>query len=94
MSSAEGRIDGCIAYRSMIRYDAYGEMSGQQSSAWRCSTRTAPGSWCRPSSSVTRPASTSSRCGRATSEMPLSPEEQEAIATAADRAHRRRRRGT
>jgi len=31
VSSAEGRIDGCIAYRSMIRYDAYGEMSGQQS---------------------------------------------------------------
>ena len=27
------RIDGCIAYKSLIRYDAYGEMSGHQSSS-------------------------------------------------------------
>ncbi|MGI8844796.1 MAG: DUF4446 family protein [Thermoleophilaceae bacterium] len=32
-SAAEGRIDGCVAYRSVVRYDAYGEMSGQQSSS-------------------------------------------------------------
>ena len=28
----EERIDGCVAYRSLVRYDAYGEMSGRQSS--------------------------------------------------------------
>lgn len=33
VGSAEARVDGCIAYRSMIRYDAYGEMSGEQSSS-------------------------------------------------------------
>jgi hypothetical protein len=33
MSTAEGRIDGCVAYRSLIRYDAYAEMSGRQSSS-------------------------------------------------------------
>jgi hypothetical protein len=33
MASAEGRIDGCVAYRSVVRYDAYGEMSGRQSSS-------------------------------------------------------------
>jgi uncharacterized protein DUF4446 len=33
MSVAEGRIDGCVTYRSLVRYDAYGEMSGQQSSS-------------------------------------------------------------
>ena len=33
VSHAEGRIDGCIAHRAMVRYDAYGEMSGQQSSS-------------------------------------------------------------
>ena len=33
MSEAERRIDGCVAYRSVIRYDAYGEMSGRQSSS-------------------------------------------------------------
>ncbi len=33
MSVAEQRLDGTIAYRSLIRYDAYGEMSGQQSTS-------------------------------------------------------------
>jgi hypothetical protein len=33
MVRAEERIDGCVAYRSLVRYDAYNEMSGQQSSS-------------------------------------------------------------
>ena len=33
MTVASQRIDGCIAYRSLVRYDAYGEMSGHQSSS-------------------------------------------------------------
>ena len=33
MAGAEARIDGCVAYRSLVRYDAYGEMSGRQSSS-------------------------------------------------------------
>jgi hypothetical protein len=33
METAEGRIDGAIAYRSLVRYDAYGEMSGRQSTS-------------------------------------------------------------
>ncbi len=33
LGEASERIDGCIAYRSLIRYDAYGEMSGHQSSS-------------------------------------------------------------
>ena len=32
MVAAEDRIDGCVAYTSLVRYDAYGEMSGRQSS--------------------------------------------------------------
>ncbi len=28
---AEGRLDGAISRRALVRYDAYGEMSGQQS---------------------------------------------------------------
>ena len=32
MAAAEERIDGCVAYTSLVRYDAMGEMSGQQSS--------------------------------------------------------------
>jgi hypothetical protein len=31
MAAAEDRLDGAIAYRALVRYDAYGEMSGHQS---------------------------------------------------------------
>jgi uncharacterized protein DUF4446 len=33
MLRAEQRIDGCVAYTSLVRYDAYDEMSGRQSSS-------------------------------------------------------------
>lgn len=32
--ATDRRIDECIAYRALVRYDAYGEMSGQQSSSF------------------------------------------------------------
>jgi hypothetical protein len=31
MGAAELRLDGALAYRSLVRYDAYGELSGHQS---------------------------------------------------------------
>jgi hypothetical protein len=31
MGAAEDRLDGAIAYRALVRYDAYGELSGHQS---------------------------------------------------------------
>ena len=31
MADAEARLDGAIAYRALVRYDAYGELSGHQS---------------------------------------------------------------
>jgi hypothetical protein len=31
MTTAELRLDGAIAYRALVRYDAYGELSGHQS---------------------------------------------------------------
>jgi hypothetical protein len=33
MGTAEHRIDRTVAYRSLVRYDAYGEMSGRQSTS-------------------------------------------------------------
>jgi Protein of unknown function (DUF4446) len=33
METAERRIDGAMAYRALVRYDAYGEMSGRQSTS-------------------------------------------------------------
>jgi hypothetical protein len=33
MAAAERRLDGAIAYRALVRYDAYGELSGHQSTS-------------------------------------------------------------
>jgi Protein of unknown function (DUF4446) len=33
MAGAEERLDGAIAYRALVRYDAYNEMSGRQSTS-------------------------------------------------------------
>lgn len=33
MTGAESRIASCVTHRSLVRYDAYGEMSGMQSSS-------------------------------------------------------------
>jgi Protein of unknown function (DUF4446) len=33
MTEAEQRLDGAIAYRALVRYDAYGELSGHQSTS-------------------------------------------------------------
>jgi Protein of unknown function (DUF4446) len=34
VGTSERRIDGCLAYSALVRYDAYGEMSGRQSSSF------------------------------------------------------------
>jgi hypothetical protein len=34
MGEAEQRVDGCIAYSALVRYDAYNELSGHQSSSF------------------------------------------------------------
>jgi len=33
MDATEHRLDGCVAYRALVRYDAYNELSGHQSSS-------------------------------------------------------------
>jgi len=33
MTQTEERLDGAIAYRALVRYDAYGELSGHQSAS-------------------------------------------------------------
>jgi hypothetical protein len=33
VGQAERRLDGTVAYRALVRYDAYGEMSGRQSTS-------------------------------------------------------------
>ncbi|TML36744.1 MAG: DUF4446 family protein [Actinobacteria bacterium] len=33
METVEQRLDGCVTYRALVRYDAYNELSGHQSSS-------------------------------------------------------------
>ena len=82
MQSTEGRLDGCIAYRSLVRYDAYNELSGHQSSS--LALLDARKSGVVVSSIVHRDQARlyvkQLRDGEA--EIALSPEEQEAVDTA------------
>src|SRR4051794_19529263 len=34
MAEVERRVDGCVAYTALVRYDAYNELSGHQSSSF------------------------------------------------------------
>ena len=82
MAGAEARIDGCVAYRSLVRYDAYNEMSGRQSST--IALLDAHRSGVVVSSIVHRDQARVyvKKVHEGESELELSPEEREAIDTA------------
>ena len=81
------RIDGCVAYHALVRYDAYGEMSGRQSSSVALLDSRRSG--IVVSSIVHREQARvyvkQLRDGE--SEIDLSPEELEAVETALNPAH-------
>jgi hypothetical protein len=82
MAHAEQRMDGCIAYHSLVRYDAYNELSGHQSSSMALLDSHRNGLVL--SAIVHRDSARlyvkDVRGGE--SEVPLSPEEQQAVDTA------------
>jgi hypothetical protein len=82
MQSTEARLDGCVAYRSLVRYDAYNELSGQQSSS--LALLDAHKSGVVVSSIVHRDQARLyvKQLHEGESEIALSPEEQEAVDTA------------
>jgi hypothetical protein len=82
MQSTEGRLDGCIAYRSLVRYDAYNELSGHQSSS--LALLDARKSGVVVSSIVHRDQARLyvKQLHEGEAEIALSPEEQEAVDTA------------
>jgi len=82
VASTEGRIDGCIAYRSMVRYDAYGEMSGEQSSSVALLDARRSGVVVSSISHRDQARVYVKQILEGESEIQLSPEEQEAIETA------------
>jgi hypothetical protein len=82
MQSTEARLDGCIAYRSLVRYDAYNELSGHQSSS--LALLDARKSGVVVSSIVHRDQARLyvKQLHEGEAEIALSPEEQEAVDTA------------
>ena len=79
VSSAEERIDGCVAYRSLVRYDAYGEMSGRQSSTMALLDARRTGVVVSSILHRDQARVYVKQINQGESELELSPEEQEAI---------------
>jgi hypothetical protein len=86
MATAEGRLDGAVAYRALVRYDAYGEMSGHQSTSIALLDARRDGVVL--SSIIHREQARlyAKRVEAGVGELELSPEEQEAVLLALDGA--------
>ena len=82
MDEVEARIDHAIAYRAVIRYDAYGEMSGQQSTSIALLDATGSGVVLSSIHHRDQARLYTKRIHRGVPELQLSPEEDEAIRVA------------
>jgi hypothetical protein len=82
MSVAETRLDGCVAYTSLVRYDAYGEMSGRQSSSVALLDHSRSGVVISSILHRDQARVYVKQVFQGTSDLDLSPEELEAIETA------------
>jgi Protein of unknown function (DUF4446) len=80
--AAEHRIDGCVTHTSLIRYDAYNEMSGRQSSTLALLDSHHTGVVVSSILHRDQARVYVKPVRDGTSELDLSPEEQEAIAAA------------
>jgi hypothetical protein len=86
VGAAEQRLDGCVAYRSLIRYDAYGEMSGRQSSSVALLDQHRSGVVISSILHRDQARVYVKQVHQGTSDLDLSPEELEAIETAVGEA--------
>jgi hypothetical protein len=82
MLAAEHRIDGCVTYTSLVRYDAYNEMSGRQSSSLALLDAHRTGVVVSSIQHREQARVYVKPVREGASELELSPEEQEAIETA------------
>jgi Protein of unknown function (DUF4446) len=82
MGTAEQRIDGCVSHTSLVRYDAWGEMSGQQSSTVALLDSRRSGVVVSSILHRDQARVYVKHVREGESELELSPEEQEAIASA------------
>jgi len=88
VGTAERRIDDCLAYTSLVRYDAYGEMSGQQSSSYALLDSHRSGVVISSILHREQARVYVKRVHNGESELELSPEEREAIDAALEPATR------
>jgi hypothetical protein len=88
MEKAEKRIDGTISYRSLVRYDAYGEMSGRQSTSIALLDATRSGVVLSSINHRDQARLYAKQLRDGTPELELSPEENEAIRIALEGSKR------
>jgi hypothetical protein len=79
MTRAEQRLDGAVAYRALVRYDAYGEMSGQQSTSIALLDASRSGIVLSSIHHRDQARMYAKQVHQGSSELQLSPEEDEAI---------------
>jgi hypothetical protein len=89
MDAAEARLDGAVAYRALVRYDAYGEMSGRQSTSIALLDATRSGIVLSSILHRDQARLYAKRVTAGKGELELSPEEEEAvrIALAGEQPH-------
>jgi len=82
VTHAETRLDGAIAHRGLVRYDAYGEMSGRQSTSLALLDTNQSGVVLSTISHREHARLYAKQVHRGRSDLELSPEETEAVALA------------
>ncbi len=79
MGATEARLDGAVAYRALVRYDAYGELSGRQSTSIALLDATRSGIVLSSILHRDQARLYAKRVERGHGELELSPEEAEAV---------------
>lgn len=87
MGVAEQRLDGAVAYSSLVRYDAYGEMSGRQSTSIALLDATRSGIVLSSIAHRDHARLYAKQLSAGRSELELSPEEDEAVRLALSGGH-------
>jgi len=79
LDAAELRLDGCITHRGLVRYDAYNEMSGRQSTTIALLDAERSGVVLSSIAHRDQARLYAKQVVRGASDLPLSPEEEEAL---------------
>jgi hypothetical protein len=87
MQAAEERLDHAVAYRALVRYDAYGEMSGRQSTSIALLDATRSGVVLSSISHRDQARLYAKQVRDGQPELELSPEESEAVRLALEGGH-------